>query len=88
MGAEWIAIILTTVSLISIGIGAWTTINVKIKELDIKIMAVEQRLQVVKDDVKQDRCEIISTIEKNNDKIWEKLEKIMDFLMKQQQNKE
>ena len=53
-------------------IASYTNMNLKIKEIEVKISNFESKLE----DMKKERIEFIHTIDKNNDRIWDKLEAI------------
>jgi hypothetical protein len=52
--------------------GVWQSLTLKVKELEIKILNVENKIN----DVKISEVTILTKIDKNNDKIWNKLDSI------------
>jgi uncharacterized membrane protein (DUF106 family) len=76
MTAELISALVAVIMLIGAIITVWLNLNLKVKELDVKILNMENKLKDFKEDIKEERDEIIRTIEKQNDKLWQKLEQI------------
>lgn len=76
MTAEMIAAIIALIALVGSMITVWINLNLKIKELTMKIIEIEHKFS----DVDKNNDAIIRTIEKNNDKLWSKLDLICEKL--------
>lgn len=72
MAAEWIIVMFTAISIIAMIIGSWVTLNVKLKEFDMKIRELENRM----DNYQKDRNAILDKIEKNNELMQTKLDRL------------
>lgn len=69
---EWIVAVVAVLGiLITIG-GIWLKINMIVKELQVRLINLEKDIL----EVKNERLEIVSIIEKNNNLLWKKLEGI------------
>lgn len=74
MEAEWIIVIFTAISFLVMIVGSWVALNVKLKEFDMKIKEIENKIDTYADD----RNLILEKIEKNNELMWKKLDKLAD----------
>ena len=74
--AELLSAIIAGIALMGTIIGVWLNLNIKIKGIEMKIAEMEHKFA----DVKENNEAIIKTIEKNNDRIWSKLDQIIDKL--------
>lgn len=74
--AELLSAIIAGIALMGTIIGVWLNLNIKIKGIEMKIAEMEHKFA----DVKENNEAIIKTIEKNNDRIWGKLDQIIDKL--------
>jgi uncharacterized membrane protein YhiD involved in acid resistance len=74
MEAEWIIVIFTAISFLVMIVGSWVALNVKLKEFDMKIKEIENKIDTYADD----RTLILEKIEKNNELMWKKLDKLAD----------
>ena len=69
---QLLILILSGLALSGTMIGIWTSLNIKIKELDVKIMNLEEKFKSHKDE----SIYVIQTWEKALDKLQLKLDKI------------
>lgn len=76
ISAEMIAAIVAAIALMGSMITVWLNLNLKIKELAMKIIEIEHKIV----DVEKNNYAIIRTIEKNNERIWQKLDLIAEKL--------
>ena len=72
MAAEWIIVMFTAISMIAMIVGSWVALNVKLKEFDMKIRELENRV----DNYQKDRNAILDKIEKNNELMQTKLDRL------------
>lgn len=76
ISAEMIAALVAATALIGSMITVWLNLNIKIKGIEMKIAEMEHKFA----DVKENNEAIIKTIEKNNERIWQKLDLIAEKL--------
>jgi len=74
--AELLSAIIAGIALMGTIIGVWLNLNIKIKGIEMKIAEMEHKFA----DVKENNEAIIKTIEKNNERIWQKLDLIAEKL--------
>ena len=72
MAAEWIIVMFTAISMIAMIVGSWVALNVKLKEFDMKIRELESKM----DNYQKDRNTILDKIEKSNELMQSKLDKL------------
>jgi len=69
---ETIAVVISFLTLAGAVFAVYNNINIKLKELEVKIINMENKFN----DIKEERIETFKMFEKNIEKIWDKLDTI------------
>ncbi len=54
----------------------WVKLNIKLKEMEMRILEISHKIE----QIDQERVDILKLIEKNNERIWQKLDSISEKL--------
>lgn len=73
---EWIAIIITLIVYVTGLVSVWINLNLKVKEIETKLVAIEAKVKEESLRVKEERLEMLKLIQNSNEKIWNKLDGI------------
>jgi len=76
MSVELVSLIIAFLTLLGSMVAVYVTMNVKIAEINVRVLDCENRLA----DIKADRKDVAANVEKRNDKIWNKLDGIENLL--------
>lgn len=71
--AEIVSAIIALIVLIGSILTVWVKLNIKLKEMDMKILEISHKIE----QIDHERVDILKLIEKNNDRIWNKLDQIL-----------
>jgi len=84
MSAEILTAVIALITLMGSVITVWLNLNLKIKEITMKIVEIEHKFV----DVEKNNENILKTIEKNNDKIYCKLDELYKLVYQIKNNNE
>ena len=75
---------LISAMLVMIGsiITVWVRLNIKLKEMEMKILEISHKIE----QINQERADILATIEKNNDRIYCKLDELYKLVYQNLKN--
>jgi hypothetical protein len=76
MSVELVSLIIAFLTLLGSMVAVYVTMNVKIAEINVRVLDCENRLV----DIKADRKDVAAKVDKSNDKIWDKLDAIEKML--------
>lgn len=76
MTPEMISAIIALIVMIGSILTVWVKINIKLKEMEMKILEISHKIE----QIDQERVDILKLIEKNNERIWQKLDSIAEKL--------
>ena len=76
MTAEMISAIIALIVMIGSILTVWVKLNIKLKEMEMRILEISHKIE----QIDQERVDILKLIEKNNERIWQKLDSISEKL--------
>ena len=82
MSPEMISAIIALLVMIGSILTVWVRLNIKLKELEMKILEISHKIE----QIDQERADILATIEKNNDRIYCKLDDLYKLVYQNLKN--
>lgn len=76
MTSEMISAIIALTVMIGSILTVWVKLNIKLKEMEMRILEISHKIE----QIDQERGDILKLIEKNNERIWQKLDSISEKL--------
>ena len=76
MTPEMISAIVAAIVMIGSILTVWVKLNIKLKEMEMRILEISHKIE----QIDQERVDILKLIEKNNERIWQKLDSISEKL--------
>jgi hypothetical protein len=82
MTAELISAVIAMLVMIGSILTVWVKLNIKLKEMEMKILEISHKIE----QIDQERVDILAIIEKNNDKIYCKLDDLYKLVYQNLKN--
>jgi hypothetical protein len=82
MTAELISAVIAMLVMIGSILTVWVKLNIKLKEMEMKILEISHKIE----QIDQERADILATIEKNNDRIYCKLDDLYKLVYQNLKN--